>query len=98
MTIILFIFMPLGWAATRRLLGKAVALSVPAQRGNHPGGVLGRCCMWLFPIVYLLLVFAGVSGDAGHGVRIFGSEELFDLLCLPFYALPCLCIYVAVLY
>ena len=35
----------------------------------------------------------GGSGDAGRGARLFGSEGLFAVLCLPFFAVPALGLY-----
>ena len=98
MAIILFVFVPIGWVLTAWLLGAAVSFSVPTAAGKRYGSLLGRWCRWLFPALYFLLYFLGVSGDAGNGVRLFGSEDLFGLLCLPFYAVPVLGLYVAALF
>ena len=48
---------------------------------------------WALPALYLLLLVLGASGNAGHGVRLFGSQELFALLGLPLYTIPALLLY-----
>ncbi len=90
--------MPVGWFSAGWLLGAAVSLTVPTDRGRWYGSLIGRWGRWLWPALYFLLFFLGASGDAGNGVRLFGSEELFGLLCLPFYLVPALALYVGVLY
>jgi hypothetical protein len=90
MSLILFAFLPLAWALTGFLLGRAVSACVPGERGQRSGRALGRWSAWALPAVYLLLFFLGGGGDAGHGIRLFGSEELFAILCVPVYAVPAL--------
>jgi len=60
--------------------------------------MVGRWCMILFPALYCLLLYLGGSGNAGTGVRVFGSEDLFGLMCLPFFAVPVLGLYIVVAY
>ena len=98
MGLILFILIPLGWAVTGRLLGAAVARTVTTAAGQRLGYTLGRWCMWIFPAIFYLLFFLGVSGDAGHGVRIFGSEELLGVMCLSIYTAPALALYLVAVY
>jgi hypothetical protein len=93
MALFLYVLLPLAWALTGRLLGSAVSLSAPGPAGQRLGGSLGRCCAVLLPALYGLLLVLGVRGDAGHGVRLFGSEELFGLLALPVYLVPALALY-----
>src|SRR5262245_39890435 len=93
MVIWLYVIMPAGWAVAGKLLGVAVALTAPSAGGVRAGRVLGRWCLWLLPALSRLLFALGGSGDAGHGVRLFGSEDLFALLCLPVYAVPALGVY-----
>jgi hypothetical protein len=90
MALFLFVLLPLGWALTGRLAGLAFSLSAPSEAGRRLGVRLGRWCMVLLPVVHSLVLFLGVSGDAGHGVRVFGSELLAELLCLPVYLVPVL--------
>ena len=98
MALFLYVFLPLGWALTGRLLGSAVSLSVPTTAGKRLGGVLGRWCAVLLPALDGLLFVLGASGNAGHGVRLFGSEELFGLLALPVYLVPALALYAGAAY
>lgn len=93
MGLILFILIPLGWAVTGRLLGAAVAHTVATEGAQRLGYLLGRWCMWIFPAIFYLLFFLGVSGDAGNGVRVFGSEALLGILCLSIYIAPALALY-----
>jgi hypothetical protein len=97
MSIFVFIFIPLGWFATGRLLGNAVKQSVSTADGKHIGQAIARWGQWLLPAVYLLLFMLGGSGDAGHGVFLFGSAELYGTLCLPIYAVPALLLYLGAL-
>lgn len=93
MGLLLFVLLPLGWAITGRLLGTVVSLTVATEGGRRVGGVLGRHCAWLLPLLYFAVFLAGASGNAGDGVRLFGSEQLFGLLCLPMYSVPVLAAY-----
>jgi hypothetical protein len=93
MTLVLFLFVPAGWALTGYLLGRVVAVSVPTERGTRLGGALSRWGGWLLPVLYLLVFLVGGSGDAAHGARLFGSEEWFAPLCLPWFAVPALAAY-----
>ena len=77
-----------AWAVTGKLLGLALSLSVPTEAGRRAGGAIGRWGAWLLPALHLLLLLSGGSGNAGHGFRVLGSEGLFSLLCLPWYAAP----------
>jgi hypothetical protein len=94
MSLFVFGVLPLAWFFTGRLLKPAVVLTFPSQRGKRLGAALGRWCPWVFPTAYLLLFLLGSSGDAGHGVFLFGSQELFGVLGASFYAVPVLVIYV----
>jgi hypothetical protein len=96
MALFLFILLPLGWALTGRLAGLAFSLSAPSEAGQRLGARLGRWCMVLLPVVHLLLLFLGLSGNAGHGVHVFGSELLAEVLCLPVYLVPVFAGYVLV--
>jgi hypothetical protein len=96
MALFLFILLPLGWALTGRLAGLSFSLSSPSEAGQRLGSQLGRWCMVLLPVVHLVLLFLGLSGNAGHGVRVFGSKELAEALCLPIYLVPVLAGYVLV--
>jgi hypothetical protein len=98
MALLFFILLPLGWALTGWLAGVAVSLSAPTEAGSRFGARLGRCCTFLLPSVHVLLFLVGVSGNAGHGVRLFGSEELVALACLPIYLVPALGVYDVVVY
>jgi hypothetical protein len=93
MALILFVIMPIGWAVSGWLLGRAVSATVPTDAARRFGKATGRCCAWFLPALHVLLLVLGGSGDAGHGVRLFGSEELFGLLCLPFYTVPAFLLY-----
>jgi hypothetical protein len=95
MGIIIFIVIPACWAMTARLMAMAVALSVPGERGNRMEVLLRRWGAWVFPAVYLLLMFLGLSGDAGRGAFLFGSQELFEVAAVAWYLVPVLCVYVA---
>src|SRR5262245_56069525 len=98
MALLLCVLMPAGWAVVGRLLGWAVSLSAPTEGGERAGAALGRWCPWLFAGLYCLVFFLGGSGDAGHGVRLFGSEGLAALLFLPVYGVPALGVYVIAAY
>ena len=93
MALFLYVLLPLGWALTGRLAGLAVSLSAPGERGKRLGRALGWWCAALLPALHLLLLVVGAGGNAGHGVRLFGSEELLALLCLPMYLVPALGLY-----
>jgi hypothetical protein len=93
MALFLYVVIPAGWALTGWLLGRAVSRSVATEAGRRVARRLGRWCSWLLPGVYCALLLLGVSGNAGGGFRLFGSEELFALLCLPFYTVPTLVLY-----
>jgi hypothetical protein len=90
MALFLYVLLPAAWAITGRLLGGAVALTVATEGGRRAGRAVGRHTVWLFPGLCLALLLAGASGNAGRGVRLFGSEELMGVLCLPVYAIPVL--------
>src|SRR5215831_9040385 len=92
MALLIFIVLPLGWFLTGRLLGWGISLSVPRERGERLGTTVGWWFALVSPIVYGVLLGLGGSGNAGHGVRLFGSEEAFGLLCLPMYLVPGLCL------
>jgi hypothetical protein len=98
MSLFLILFIPAGWALTGRLLGGAVSLSVPTESGQRLGRALGWWAAWLFPGVYFVLLVVGGSGNAGQGMRLFGSDELFGLLCLSLYTVPVLVGYVILAY
>jgi hypothetical protein len=100
MSVILYIGLPLCWALVGKLLGLAVAASCFfSDRGRRAGQSVGRWCVPIFPLVFIALLTAGGSGNAGHGFQIFGSTELFDLLCgIPIYAIPALGLYTGGLY
>jgi hypothetical protein len=94
MALLIFVVVPLAWAVTGWLLKPVVTLTVPTETGRRLGVVFGRWCPCVFPALYLVLLFLGGSGDAGHGPFLFGSQELFGVLCASFYAVPVLGIYV----
>jgi hypothetical protein len=98
MALTIFIFLPLGWFLTGRLLGWAISLTVPAERGERFGFRFGWWFALVSPVLYWALLGLGASGNAGHGVRLFGSEEAFGLLCLPLYLVPGLCLVGGMLY
>ncbi len=93
MACILLFLLPLAWALTGWLVGKTLSLSIPTEGGQRLGATLGRWSALLLPTLYLLLLLLAVSGNAGHGLRLFGSEALFGLLTLPVYLVPGLGLY-----
>jgi hypothetical protein len=84
----LFIVIPIGWAINGRLLGPVVSFLIPTRGGRRAGALVGRHGTWLLPVVYLALLITGGSGNAGWGFLLFGSEELFELICMPWHAVP----------
>jgi len=100
MSLILFIFMPICCALTGKLLGLSVAAScLWSDHGTRIGKIVSGWCTPLLPIVYLVLLFAGGSGSAGTGMRLFDSEVLFGLACgIPLYAIPVLGFFVGAMY
>jgi hypothetical protein len=89
MSLIVFVLVPLGWWVTGHLLGRVVALASPGESGKRLGDGLTRWGRWVLPNLYLFLVIVGVRG-AGSGLRLFGSEWAFAVLCLPCYLVPIL--------
>jgi hypothetical protein len=100
MSVILYVGLPLCWALAGKLLGLALAASCFfSDRGRRAGRTVSRWCVAVFPLVFVALLTTGVSGNAGAGFQIFGSGELFDLLCgIPIYAIGALGLYAGGLY
>ncbi|MBM4068417.1 MAG: hypothetical protein FJ271_05665 [Planctomycetes bacterium] len=100
MAVVVFVVVPLGWFVTGWLIGRSVAASLFfCERGLRLGKSSGRWCMLTLPVAYLVLLFSGGSGNAGHGLALFGSPTFFELASVvPFYAVPILAVYSALLY
>jgi hypothetical protein len=100
MSLILWIFLPICCAVTGKLLGGAISASYFFREpGRRLGRIIGSWCAPVFPMIYLIAMYVGASGNAGRGFRLFGSELLFDLACaVPFYAIPILGAYVGAIY
>ena len=100
MTILIFLVIPLGFALVGKLLGLATAASFfYSEPGKRLGRTLSRWCVPILPAVDLALLLCGGDGDAGRGMTLFGSAELFGLLCdIPLYGIPILGVYAGVIY
>lgn len=100
MTLFLFVFLPLLCLAAGKLLGLAVSASLfYSDAGKRIGDAVARWCMPILPIAFVLLMVAGVRGNAGYGFTLFGSQELFELFCvIPFYVAPVLAVYAGAIY
>lgn len=90
MALLLFIIVPLGWTITGALLGPVIAQTFASERGRAVGRLVGFCCAGLFPAIVIGLFVVGLSGNAGHGVLLFGAEPPWEWLSLPVYAIPVL--------
>jgi hypothetical protein len=98
MALFLYVFLPLGWALTGLLLGAAVSLTLGTEDGKHWGKKVGRWAMGVLPVLYLVLFSVGGGGSAGNGITLFGSTQLFEYLCLPWYIVPSFALYVGIVY
>jgi hypothetical protein len=93
MSLISFVALPACWAITAKLLAMALALSLPAPRGEKAEAWLSRWGVWAFPAVYLLLAFVGISGDASRGAFLFDSRSCLAWRASPgFWSRPSACI------
>ncbi len=92
MSFLIFVGIPLCWA----ILAKAIAWAVSAscfhsETGKRLGQQLARWCVPIFAGVVLLALIIGCAGNAGHGITLFGSDTLLELLfSIPYYAIPAL--------
>ena len=100
MSILIFIGIPICWAILGKVLGLALSAAFfYSDAGKRLGQRVSRWCVPIFPCVMLIALFAGIDGNAGRGVTLFGSDTLFDLACIiPIYAIPILLVPAALIY
>jgi len=100
MSILVLIIVPVCWALAGKLAGLTIAASCFfSVNGKRAGKQVGGWLSLVLPTGYLLAAATGLSGNAGYGFTLFGSERLFDLACgIPVYAVPVLGVFAAAVY
>jgi hypothetical protein len=100
MSVLFFFCIPLAWAIFAKALGWSIAAGCfYSETGLRAGQQLSRWGVPFAPLVVLLALLMGLDGDAGHGVTLFGSVTLVELVfSIPAYAIPVLLAFAALIY